>query len=222
MANRAFMNFGRTFTNHKDPATIDCQFVVDNTQASGISGLKSNGYVKAIYMNSAAMSPDTPNPAAGIIAVQLTDNYFSFIQANYTGGAPNSGSNLSTKTADAALTAGTPYVITVLGTNTLADWQACGLPAGLTPAIGMTFIAANTGAAGTHTGQVQAVIPTNCDSIELIGNPNSELGPQNIQNQGGWLFFQCMKNGAVATPAPGTTFYLSMELNTSSVTVDGE
>lgn len=230
MANRAWMNFGKSYENLTMPGKVNLQFTVDATQVSGISGLKSNGYVKAVYMHSTNGSPSTPNPAAGIIAIQLRDNYSSFIDLEARVQAPVTGSNIAIN--GTGLTVGNVYQITVLGTSTTADFQLCGLPAGLIPAVGMAFVATHTGdGAGTGSGQVKAIGVSAISSMEMMGNSQTELGPQGVSNQGGYLYIQCLaptiSTGAYiapmipTAPAAGSVIYMTLSFDNSSVTVDG-
>ena len=225
------MNFGHMYANHTMPAIVDCNFVVDadNTNGLGISSLKSNGYVKNVFMHTSA-TPDAsnPNPAVGIILVQLQDNYARLLSVLPSIVSPLTGSELVTTAAGAALTVGQPYVITTLGTNTAADWRAIGLPAGLTAAVGMNFIAIATGS-GTGTGKVKAVGVSGIQSVEIVPNPQMELGPQGVSNQGAWLMLRTMgaTNSSTTTmipkaPAEDSVISLMIYLDNSSVTVDGD
>lgn len=230
MANRSWMNGQKLYANLTAPTMVSVQFSVDATQIYGVSGLKSNGYIKHVYMHSTNGSPASPNPAAGIIAIQLQDNYTKMVNCMSSVNSPLTGSNIAIN--GTGLTVGNMYVITVLGTSTLADWQLCGLPVGLTPAVGMAFVATHTGdGAGTGTGQVKAVGVSAIQSIEMVGNPQLELGPQGVSNQGGWIYLQCLaptiSTGAYiapmipTAPAASSIISISLLLDNSSVTVDG-
>jgi hypothetical protein len=65
MANRAFMNFGHMYANHTMPVMVDCNFIVDSQNGNnlGIRSLKSNGYVKNVFMN--VQSSPVGSPALG-------------------------------------------------------------------------------------------------------------------------------------------------------------
>jgi hypothetical protein len=68
--------------------------------------------------------------------------------------APNSGADV--KIDNSAMTAGQLYTITTLGNATAAKWTAIGVPAGVTPAVGVSFIALTNGGAGNVlTSKVQ-------------------------------------------------------------------
>lgn len=114
--NRLGNNGGREYDFLFQPVSIDCEFVVDNTQAAGISGLKGSG-VQNVYMYSS--SPSAANPltsssaSAGVILVQLANNYYQFGGEYNAEISPLTGGALAIN--GSALTAGQPYVITAVG-----------------------------------------------------------------------------------------------------------
>ena len=71
-----------------------------------------------------------------------------------------------------SLTPGQMYVIAVLGNSTVAQWVAAGVPAGVTPAVGVAFLAADIGAG---TGVV--ISPANYPimTIKVVGDPNLSI-----------------------------------------------
>lgn len=222
MANRAWMNFGHFYTNLTTPNLVSCNFIVDATNGNGlgIRSLKSNGYVKNVYMHtSSTPAGGNPNPASGLILIQLADNYARSICGMSSIVSPLSGSNLAVNAS--ALTAGNAYVIVSVGTTTAAQWRSLGVPAGVTAAVGVSFIALVTGVGSGGSGLVQAPTSSNTDSIETIGDPNLSLGPQNSPNQGGWILLQALKSDVLTAPAAGSVIALSFLLDSSSVNVDG-
>ena len=217
MANRYFSQF--FYTLHKKPVLIDCSFKVApaDTGGKGVSGLIGPG-IAAVYMNTSS-TPTTgnPNPAAGNILVQLQDNY-----AQYLGGfqritAPTTGGAVTTPSA------GVAYTIGVLGTTTLAQWQASGLPVGIIPKVGAMFIGNGTLLGGS--GSALAVGAGNCESIELCGPPGPTLTSTAPLvpgvSSGAYLIFQCMKNGSLATPTTNSVIHLSMYFSNSYIQVQG-
>lgn len=225
MANRNFPN-SRIYSGHVMPVLIDCNFVVDSSSGSGISSLKGP-YVSNVFMHtSGSPSSGNPNPSAGTIVVQLQDN-FNRLFSGFKGiiQSPNSGS--AVKIDNSAMTAGDPYVITVLGDASLAKWQAIGVPAGVTPAVGVSFIAASNGGAGnvlTSRVQAPAAAGSGIQSIEIVGSPNLSISPApNLQSYGASIILQCRDaSGAIAAPVDGSLISLSFYLSNSSVTVAGE
>lgn len=222
------------------PVLLDCNFIVDSANGNGL-GIRSlkGPYVQNVFMHTSASpgngnsNPQSlnipvlnPNPAAGTIIVQLQDNYSRI----YTGGnaivSPVSGSAL--KIDNSALTAGVAYIITTLGNSTVAQWHALGVPAGVTPAVGGSFIAASVGAgANTSTSRVMASAAAGSAvmTIETVGDSNLAIAPSpgSAQGFGAQLILQCRNSsGAIAAPADGSVISLSFLLSNSSVLVAGE
>lgn len=229
MANRKFTS-QFLYQFEAMPVLLSCNFIVDaaNGNGLGLRSLKGEG-IHAVYMHtSSTPAAGSPNPAAGLIMVQLSNPY-----ARYLGGfsgqvMPLTGSALTTPVAHVA------NVITALGTTTLAQWQASGLPLGVTPAIGVGFIPATAVAiAGGGAVQLAATGASNIDHIEVVGDPSlgvaapaTKLGstPNNAigSTVGGIILLQCEKADALTAPADGTVISLSFYLSNSSVTVKGQ
>jgi hypothetical protein len=198
------------------PVLLDCNFVVDNANGNGlgIRSLKGAGISNVFMHTTATPAPGNPNPAPGVIVVQLDDTYF-----RYYGGfdgfvSPSSGTSLTATTANGL------YTITSLGTATPAQWQAVGLPVGLIPTIGQSFIAtASATIGGGATVQAPAAAGSGIDHIEVFGDPNQTLNNPGGINQ---ILLQCFDAGAVTAPANGTVIGLSFYLSNSSVVVQGE
>lgn len=225
MANRNFASAGKIYSGHVMPVIIDCNFVVAATAGAGISSLKGP-YVNAVYMHSSSPSASNPNPANGTIVVQLADNYSRMYAFDFSIIAPGSGSDV--KVDNSALTAGIAYSISILGDYTVPQWHTLGVPAGITPAVGVSFIAASAGTAGnTSTSRVQtsAAAGSSVASIEMLGNPNLLVSPSPSANQGYGASFilQCRDYaGAAVAPAAGSLISLKLLLSNSSVLVNGE
>lgn len=157
-------------------SSIDCNFVVDSANGNGLGerSLKGSGCA-AVYMHtSASPASGNPNPPSGYILVQLKNQYFGYV-GGYSGFvSPLSGSSVN---ISSGLTQHNPYVIVSVGTSTAANWQAVGLPAGLTPTVGQAFIA-TTSSAGTGTGVVQAPAATGSGALytDLIGDAGQSVG----------------------------------------------
>ena len=223
-----WINRGHLYAPHVTPVLVDCNFVVDSTNGNGfgVRSLKGQG-VQSLFMHTTATPGRTdngqlnPNPAAGYIAVQLSDNFTRYFGGFSGQVSPVSGSPI---TITAGLTLGVAYTIVSLGTSTAADWLAVGLKPGVTPAIGASFIATATGA-GAGTGAVESTVASGIDHIEVVGDPNTTLGPVPVggsPNVGGWIYLACYLNSTLTAPADGTTIGLTFYLNQSSVKVKGE
>lgn len=221
MANRNFASGGKIYSMHVMPVLVDCNFIVDNTQPSGISSLKGP-LVSQVLMNSAAATP-TQVIAAGTILVKLSDDYngcFNALSASIVT-AP-SGSDV--KIDNAALTAGVAYRITTLGDATEAQLQAVGLPAGITPAVGVSFIATATGIAGNVlTTRVQAAATTSTvATLALAADPNLTASSDE-SSSGAYAIFQCRDYaGALVAPPAGSKISIQMYMSNSSIQIAGE
>lgn len=218
------------YAPHVTPVIVDCSFTVDPDNANGLgtSLLKGQG-VTNVFMHT-SQTPATgsngylnPNPAAGYILVQLADNFTRFYTEMQTFVPPLSGASILVTTGT---TLGLAYVITSVGTTTTAQWQKLGLPPGVTPAVGVAFIAkATTTATGTGTIQVPLSTGSGIDHIEVIGSASTTLGPIPMggsPNVGGWITMACEKNTALTAPSSGTRIHLAFYMNQSSVQVAGE
>lgn len=232
MANRNFSN-SRIYTGHIMPVLLDCNFVVDSTNGNGLGIRNLKGpYVQNVFMhtsatpgqgNSNSQSPGilitNPNPLAGTIIVQLNDNY----NRSYTGGH-SIVSPIGTPST--AVVIHTASIITSLGTATLAQWQAAGVPVGLVPAVGLSFIAAASATiGGSATAAPTAAAGSGVANIETVGDPNASLAPNPMSRQGygAQLILQCRDYaGAIVAPADGSVISLSMLLSNSSILVAGE
>lgn len=222
MANRNWASGGKIYSMHVSPVLLDCNFVVDSTNGNGL-GIRSlkGPAVQAVYMHtSSTPAAGNPNPAAGIILVQLADNYNRSLSGFNSIVSPVSGTPLT------ATVNHTAYTIVSLGTATAAQFQAVGLPRGITPAVGASFIATATATIGGSAAvEVAAAAGSAVMSIETLGDPNATISPNPTANQGygGYIILQCRDiTGAIASPANGSVISLGMYLSNSSVLVQGE
>jgi hypothetical protein len=168
----------------------------------------------------------------GLIIVNLQDNFNRYFFGTAGVVSPLSGTNLN---ISSGLTPFAPYVITSLGTSTALNWQAIGLPVGIPPAPGVSFIA-TTGAAGIGTGLVQAPGVSGIFSVEVVGDPNQTISSRAATvlgvSSGAYIILQTLAptNAAgtfvapmVATaPANGTVIGLSFFLSNSTIMQQGE
>lgn len=229
-------NYG---SNLVAPIEVDCNFIVDaaNGNGLGIRSLKSNGWVRNVFMHTSA-SPGTgndgvlnPNPAPGFVLIQFKNNFNKYIGG--FSGFVSPVVNPTTSTTS-GLSAGQAYVITVLGTTTLAEWQTIGLPQGLTPTVGQSFIAIATGTGGSHTGKVGTPSASGITSIEVVGDPNQSINNASIaQNGGAYILVQCLAPTVTSVtlafeapmiptaPVANSVLGMTFKFDQSSVTVDG-
>lgn len=218
MSNRRSNQF--TLSPHNKATILDCSFTVAaaDTAGFGVTALKKSGRISSVFMNTsqtpgtAANGLTNPNPEAGVILVTLQDNYSVFLNTYPSFQAPGNG------TSTATLTTGHPYVITVLGSSTLAQWIAAGLPTYITPAIGVSFTA-KANIAGGGMCQPNATTGSNIDHIELFGGPNvmnsngANIGGQGVGMSVNFLTF---KGAALTAPTDGTIINLNFYMNDSA------
>lgn len=224
-----WINRGHLYAPHVTPVIVDCNFLVDNSVGLGISALKGQG-VANVFMHTVTtpvVGPNgylNPNPAAGYILVQLADNFNKLFLMDHTIQSPLSGTPILV--AGAGVAVGVAYTITVVGTTTYAGWVSLGMPPGITPAVGVSFIAkATTTAAGTGAVQVPLVAHSGIDHMEIIGSPALSLGPIPVGGSsyvGGWILISCELNTALTAPTNGSLISLGFYLSQSSVVVAGE
>lgn len=218
MSNRRDNQF--TYTPHNKATILDCSFIVDATNGNGlgIRSLKDSGRISSVYMHtSATPAAGNPNPDAGYILVTLQDNYNRYL-GGYSGFVgPVSGTPILVTTG---VTAGLAYVITSMGNTTAAGFHALGVPANITPAVGVSFIAsATTTTTGTGTIMVPAATGAGIDHIEVIGDANlmNSNGSYTLgAGNGMQLILACYKNGVLTAPAAGTVIGLNFYMNNSA------
>ena len=112
-----FPNAGHFYSNIVKPIKIDLNFIVDSTNGNGlgIRSLKSNGYVRNVFMHTSATPGSNdgalnPNPASGYALIQLKQN-FNYYLGGFSGFvSPVSGTPLTSTTSGGA------YIIVSLGT----------------------------------------------------------------------------------------------------------
>jgi hypothetical protein len=226
-----WINRGHLYAPHVTPVLVDCNFQVNAADAAGLGivagSLKGQG-VANVFMHTTATpgkGPNgqlNPNPPAGYIYVQLADNFYSMFHTDFITRGPLSGSNLAVNAT--ALTVGSVYTITTVGTSTNADWLALGVPAGVIPAIGVSFIAKLTGS-GSGSGQVQVEGTSGIDGLEFSGDPSTTLSAIPVggsPNVGGWILLKSELSGTVTAAAAGSRIYLKFYMSQSSVKVLGE
>jgi len=193
---------------------LNLQFTVGATGAVTASSTQGSGISSVTRVS------------AGIYKILLQDNYYKFLNFDWNMISPSSGSDLGVTALGAELTIGVAYVITTLGTTTTANWVTLGVPSSVTPAVGVAFVAAATGA-GTGTGKVQLPLATGSgiSVVEPIGNPNLT-----IKNQSNpYMLIQCLAptNSSTTTlvatdPASGSIFQMDLWMRNSTLTQKGE
>lgn len=184
------------YTNVAKPCDVNLAFTVTPSNGLGITSLKSNGYVRNVFMHTSTTPTandgyTNPNPANGFALIQFTNAFNYYLSGFAQFQAPNTG---SIKIDNSAMTAGQVYVITTLGNATAAKWLAIGVPAGITPAVGVAFTALTNGGAGnTLTSRVSTPSTAGVYSVEVVGSPATMIGTSDVGTYGGaWMVVQFM------------------------------
>jgi hypothetical protein len=223
------LNGKSIYTNVAKPIVVYLNFIVDHTNGNGLGvrSVKSNGYVESVFMNT-TQTPGivngvtNPNPVAGYALITFKNN-FNYYLGGFSGQVVPTTSNSTT-----SLTAGHAYVITSVGTSTLANWQTAGLPQGFIPTVGQSFISLITGSI-TGSGTVGlAGIPTT-QVVTVIGDPNQQINNSNIAVNAGskiLIQFAAATNSSTTTlvaaaPADNSVVGMTFNFDGSDVTIDG-
>lgn len=167
----------------------------------------------------------SPNPAAGYALIQFKNNFNTYLGGFSGFVSPVSGTPINVTTGT---TAGLAYVIVSLGTTSLAQWQKLGVPAGLTPAVGMSFVAPLTTTA-TGTGVIEVPSVSGIVAVEVVGDPNTSIANANLaSNDGAFVLVQLLgaTNSSTTTlipkaPAAGSVLGMSFWFDGSTVSIDG-
>lgn len=216
---RGGKNKGLIYHNLTQPISIVVNFTVDSTNGNGlgIRSLKSNGWVRNVFMHTSATpgansGVTNPNPAVGYALIQFKQN-FNIYLGGFSGFVSQlSGSSVA---VTSGLTQFAPYVITTVGTTTVAAWQALGLPPGLVPTVGQSFIAATaTAGSGTGTVQAPAAAGAGITAVDVIGDPNQSISNSSIAANGGAYV---LVRFSAATSSSVTTLVATAPANNSTI-----
>lgn len=206
---RGFGLNGKSFyTNVAKPMQVNLNWTVTPTNGLGITSLKSNGYVNNVFMHTSTTPTankgfTNPNPLAGYALIQLKQNFNKFLGMQYTFQTPTATDK---KIDNAELTVGQVYVITVVGDGTSAQWTAVGVPAGITPAVGVAFtaLATGSGSGNSSTSRVQLPTSSTIEIAEIVGATNVMTTSNIATNAGQWVTIQFSK-ASVASSTPTLT-----------------
>lgn len=179
------LNGKSLYTNVAMPKEVWLNFVVDaaNGNGLGIRSLKSNGYVEYVFMHTSS-TPGlsgthlNPNPPAGYAIVCFRNNFNKYL------GGFDGKVMAPASTSQTSVTANSVYVITSLGTASLAQWQAKGLLPGFVPAVGVTFVASASGTIGGSATVGNPGVPLGLITT-VVGDPNMMLNNSNIASNSG-------------------------------------
>lgn len=178
--------------------------------------------------NLLAATPQNPSAPSGVYSFTASGTTTVTVTSTLNSplpGAPADGAG--------SLATGFTFAATVTNSN-LENWQAVGLPAGVVPAVGASFIATTTGQStgGGSTGLVIAPGVSGVAGIELIGDANQSLSPIPMggsPNVGGWIMVQFIgaTSSSVTTPvatapANNTVVGMAFYVEASSTTIAGD
>lgn len=201
MANRNWSSAGKIYSMHVSPVLIDCRIQIG---ASGAVTAFSGQTVKSVT-----------RLTTGVYDIQLQDTYKALYSVICHMRSPTSGSAVTA----GSFVVGTLYTITTLGTT---NYTAIGLAPGLTPAVGLNFVATGV---GSGTGTAMAVLTSGIDVIEEINSNSAMLNNSNISfNGGAHILIQTLAatSSSVTTkipsnPVSGSSIHVTALLNMSSV-----
>lgn len=220
------LNGRALYCNIAKPFHVDFNFTIDASNGNGLGqrSLKSNGYIEQVYCYcSGSPATGSPAPNAGYFVIKMKQNFNYFL--GMTGGfvSPTTGSTIKIDNG-ATLSTGVPYMVAVVGTATDAQWRTIGVPAGVTVAVGVSFIAKATGAGSgnTVTSRVIAAGTSGHFTIEVIGNTGLNKNTDIAANAGQYIVCQCLNaSGTPTNPTAGSVFGGQLRFDASSVTIDG-
>lgn len=197
MVKRGFGINGKSYySNVNTPQDVNLQFTVTPTNGLGVTSVKSNGYVRNVFMHTSTTPAanngyTNPNPANGLCVVQFYNPFNVFLNCQAQIIAPSTGSVKIDN--GATLTPGGAYVISTLGDATAAQWLAVGVPPGVTPAVGVSFIAIATGggSGNVSTSRVSTPASSGVVAVEMFGDPSASSFTSSIGvNGGAWAMLQ--------------------------------
>jgi hypothetical protein len=213
--NQSVASAGATFYG-----TVIANVSITATQAGTIDGrlFALTGAVTLSDTNAVNLTGFLPThvdgtPAPGIIYVKFVDNY-----QRYLGGFSGQVSAVSGPVT--STTNHTAYVIASLGTATVAQWRAAGLPHGITPAVGAAFIATATGTIGGSAAVVTTVASgSGIDHIEALGDITTTIHPVPSEKNtiGGYALLQAFFGNVITAPTDGTAIGLTFYFDDSSI-----
>lgn len=211
-------NYGNTFAIWFSVSGVGVRPSLGPAAADGAIGLH--------YVQQSIVTGDTAATIGADLVITIAalqsgiSGVFSFTAAGTTTVTVTSTQNLplSGPPADGVSPLNTGFAFALVNfTTNLSDWQHVGVPQGVVPAVGVSFIATAIGysTGGGSTGLVKAVGVSGIDHAEGIGDSNLSLSPVPMggsPNSGGWILLQFMLDGTVTAPADGTVIAMSFLL----------
>ncbi len=196
MAGRNFRS-NRIYNWHVFGAHLDARATIGSTGAvTLVSSSTVPSSVPAATQQQSVGIKSITRLGVGTYRIQLDDNYASLYSFNCDFLSLTTGSDIAVDSTTAGLSVGTAYQITAVGTaTTAANYVTLGVPSGITPAVGVTFVALTTGT-GTQSGAgtVKAITNTGSFRTQVLGIPDLMLNNQPfVQGSGGgYITFQVL------------------------------
>lgn len=187
---------------------LDCVFTVASTDVAGkgITNLRGPACASVFMATNQTPAAGNPNPESGIAVVNLKSNFYQLNSVTYTVSPPT---DLSPINVTAGLSFGSPYIISQVGTTTVAQWQHIGLSPGIVPAVGAAFIAAGfSTTSGTGTVDGPGDPGAAAADMDVIGN--ASLG--GAATAGGQIIVRFFNGGTINPPDDGSTIDLHFVL----------
>lgn len=228
---RLFDNYGNTFVIWFSVAGV-------GSAPSGLSGvtlvqqsIASGATAASIGASLVTTIAALPSGISGVFSFTAAGTTTVTVTSTQT----NPYSPLPGAPSDGTVATGFTFARTVTKTNQ-NNWNNVGLPKGVLPVAGATFMATATGdsSSGGSTGTVKAIGVSATTSMEVVGFPNYTIAPIPIGgsgNKGGWVMVQFLaptiSAGAYIAPmiptAPtdNSLVNMSLYLETSAVTISG-
>lgn len=215
--------YGNTWIIWFSVAGVGARPNLGNAAADGAIGLH---YVQQSIASGATAAQIGTALATTIAALPSgLASVFSFTAAGTTTVTVTStgGLNIPGAPSDGVVPTGFTFAITKFTTN-LQDWLQVGVPPGVTPAIGVPFIATKTGysTGGGSTGTVKAFSNSGIVTLEILGDMNLAINPGPSgpsANVGGQMLVQFLSPtvASVATTPAVTNAYFSPLIPTAPV-----
>lgn len=216
---RLYDNYGNTFVIWFSVAGVGSPPSLGAAAAYGTQGLH--------YVQQSIASGDTAATIGTALAVTINalpsgiSGVFSFTATGTTTVTVVSTQFLPLAgiPSDGVIPTGFTFALTKYTTN-LSDWQHVGVPKGVTPAVGVSFIATASGysTGGGSSGLVKLVGVSGIQAMEIIGDMNLSIAPIPMggsPNDGGWILVQFLG----ATDASTTTMIPTAPLDQTIVRV---
>lgn len=145
--------------------------------------------------------------STGNYRVKLQDTFYKFHKLSVSASGPVTGAAL----AGGAFVVGTLSQIVSLGNTTQAQWEAAGVPAGVTAVVGLPFVPTTVGAG---TGTIKALATSGVAYADLAADPAKTVTAKAFP----YLIFSCYDSaGALVDPASGSVLYIDAVFQNSSV-----